>query len=80
MQIILVRHGQSEALAGQSDDVDSGLTPLGLAQAGALAAALAPEGLTDASLRTCGGIVCLINLYKYCSYVGFCLAFLPGAA
>jgi broad specificity phosphatase PhoE len=56
MHIILVRHGQSEALAGLSNEVDCGLTADGAAQAGALAAALAPEGLTwilSSPLRRC---------------------------
>ena len=46
MWIYLIRHGESEALAGVSGDIDCSLTPLGLQQAGALAAALAGEGLT----------------------------------
>lgn len=41
MRVYLVRHGQSEALAGLTEDADCPLTQLGLAQAGAIAAALA---------------------------------------
>jgi len=56
MRIELIRHGESELLAGLSDDLDAPMTPLGLRQAGALAAELAPEGLTailSSPLRRC---------------------------
>ena len=45
MEIFLIRHGQSTALAGASSEVDSLLTEHGAAQAGAVAAELAPGGL-----------------------------------
>jgi broad specificity phosphatase PhoE len=47
MRIYLVRHGQSETLAGISEEIDCPLTPRGLEQAGAIAAALAGAGLTQ---------------------------------
>jgi broad specificity phosphatase PhoE len=45
MQIILVRHGQSEAAAGLSSEIDCALTERGAAEAGAVAAALAGTGV-----------------------------------
>ncbi len=46
MDIFLIRHGESEAAAGSSEEIDCALTAAGLAQAGAVAAALAPGGVT----------------------------------
>ena len=46
MQIILVRHGESEAAVGLSEEIDCALTPRGIAQAGAAAAAIAADGAT----------------------------------
>jgi probable phosphoglycerate mutase len=45
MRIHVIRHGQSEVVAGISEEIDCPLTPLGLCQAGALASALAAEPL-----------------------------------
>ncbi len=46
MEIYLVRHGQSEYNIGLTEYLDSGLTPMGQAQAARVAARLADEGLT----------------------------------
>ena len=48
MEIFLVRHGQSEANAGLTDELDSGLTELGQTQARLTAERLRGEGLTRA--------------------------------
>ncbi len=48
MEILLLRHGQSEANAGLTEFLDSPLTPLGRAQAGLTAERLRGEGLTRA--------------------------------
>ena len=48
MEIMLVRHGQSEANAGLTEFLDSPLTPLGRQQAQLTAACLRGEGLTQA--------------------------------
>lgn len=48
MEILLVRHGQSEANAGLTDFLDSPLTALGREQAQATAERLRGEGLTKA--------------------------------
>lgn len=47
MEVTFVRHGQSLANAGLSDDPDSALTPLGQQQAQATAARLKDEGFSD---------------------------------
>lgn len=48
MEIFLVRHGESEANAGLTDELDSDLTELGRAQAALTAERLRGEGLTRA--------------------------------
>ena len=48
MEIYLVRHGQSEYNIGRTDNLDSGLTPEGQAQAERTARRLAGEGLSRA--------------------------------
>ena len=52
MRIYLVRHGESEAIAGTSHEVDCALTPAGVDQAGAIAAALAARGGVDRVLSS----------------------------
>ncbi len=46
MELYLVRHGQSEYNIGLTENLDSGLTPIGRVQARRTAARLADEGLT----------------------------------
>ena len=69
MEVYLVRHGQSEYNIGLTDDLDSGLTPTGRAQAARTAARLAQEGLTHAyasplrrTLQTIGPICAACGL------------------
>ncbi|MDP6112240.1 MAG: histidine phosphatase family protein, partial [Planctomycetota bacterium] len=46
MNLHIVRHGESESNAGLSEDIDSGLTALGLRQAEHIAAQLAQDDVT----------------------------------
>jgi broad specificity phosphatase PhoE len=54
--LLLIRHGQSEANAGITDDPDSGLTELGIEQASSVA-----ERLIDFDLR---GVTALTSPYR----------------
>ena len=69
MELFLVRHGQSEYNIGLTEYLDSGLTPLGRAQADRTAARLADEGLTHVyvsplrrTLQTAGPICAAAHL------------------
>ena len=52
MQILLIRHGESEAIAGSSDAIDCALSPRGLSEAAAVAAAVAASGAVSRILSS----------------------------